>query len=177
VCGVVLVCRVKMPFYAVRRGENPGVYDTWGECQQQIVGFRGAQFKKFATKEEAEDFVKGKKVDVVDKRVPKEDSANGGSEGSSASDKSKKPAKKEKASEEVDYTSLPPELAAIYSQLKQQQKDLSKLRESFDAYVLQSQGKPSKSGNKRSRSSSPEQCASGGGKRRVSPADAAQVSA
>jgi len=153
-----------MPFYAVRRGNKPGVYTSWPECQEQIAGFRGAQFKKFATEAEAEDFVKGKKVDVVDKRAVKDEgkdkdqSSNGGSDGSS---KSKKPAKK--ASDTVDPASLPPELQAIHAGLRQQQKDLAKLRESFDEYVAEHYGKASKSGNKRSRSSSPEQS----GKRRA----------
>jgi viroplasmin and RNaseH domain-containing protein len=30
-------------FYAVRAGHNPGIYDTWEECQKQISGFRGSQ--------------------------------------------------------------------------------------------------------------------------------------
>jgi len=145
-----------MPFYAVRRGVKPGVYTSWPECQEQIVGFRGAQFKKFATEEEAGDFVKGKKVDVVDKREVKDkDKSSNGSEASSS--KAKKPAKKDTA---VDYASLPPELQAIHAGLKAQQKDLAKLRESFDQYVAEHHGG---GGTKRSRSSSPER----GAKRRA----------
>ncbi|OWA51828.1 putative Ribonuclease H1 [Hypsibius exemplaris] len=48
-----------MPFYAVKTGKKPGVYKTWGDCQSQTVGFNGAQFKKFDTQAEAEDFVRG----------------------------------------------------------------------------------------------------------------------
>ncbi|KAF0294368.1 Ribonuclease H1 [Amphibalanus amphitrite] len=51
--------KLKMPFYAVRRGFQPGVYLTWEECQAQVNGFKGAQFKKFATQEEAEAFKMG----------------------------------------------------------------------------------------------------------------------
>ncbi|GAV02098.1 hypothetical protein RvY_12703 [Ramazzottius varieornatus] len=46
-----------MPFYAVKVGKKPGVYKTWAECQQQTVSFTGAQFKKFDTAQEAEEFV------------------------------------------------------------------------------------------------------------------------
>lgn len=46
-----------MPFYAVRRGHTPGIYETWGECQKQTLKFAGAQFKKFETKEEADQFM------------------------------------------------------------------------------------------------------------------------
>lgn len=45
-------------FYGVKRGNVPGVYNTWEECRAQIDGFTGAQFKKFKTAEEAEAFVK-----------------------------------------------------------------------------------------------------------------------
>jgi ribonuclease HI len=46
-----------MPFYAVRKGRIPGVYLKWIECQSQIAGFKGAEFKKFATLEEAQEFM------------------------------------------------------------------------------------------------------------------------
>ncbi|CAI9732840.1 ribonuclease H1-like isoform X1 [Octopus vulgaris] len=42
-----------MPFYAVKKGHAPGVYETWTECQEQIKGFYGPKFKKFSTEEEA----------------------------------------------------------------------------------------------------------------------------
>ncbi|XP_055329058.1 ribonuclease H1-like [Paramacrobiotus metropolitanus] len=48
-----------MPFYAVKKGKKPGVYEKWNDCQQQTIGFHGAQFKKFDTREEAESFVSG----------------------------------------------------------------------------------------------------------------------
>ncbi|XP_036364736.1 ribonuclease H1 isoform X2 [Octopus sinensis] len=44
---------IVMPFYAVKKGRVPGVYETWTECQEQINGFYGAKFKKFSTEEEA----------------------------------------------------------------------------------------------------------------------------
>ncbi|KAJ3529619.1 hypothetical protein NMY22_g8928 [Coprinellus aureogranulatus] len=48
-----------MPFYAVRKGYNPGVYNTWRECEEQIKGFSEPKYKKFPTKDEAEAFVRG----------------------------------------------------------------------------------------------------------------------
>lgn len=47
-----------MPFYAVHNGRFPGIYDTWDECKQQIHKWKGAKYKKFDTKEDAENFVK-----------------------------------------------------------------------------------------------------------------------
>lgn len=40
------------------RGKNPGVYTSWAEAEEQIKGFAKPRFKKFATREEAEEFVK-----------------------------------------------------------------------------------------------------------------------
>lgn len=45
-------------FYAVKVGRKPGVYNSWPECQDQVTGIKGAKFKKFPTKEEAEQFAK-----------------------------------------------------------------------------------------------------------------------
>lgn len=46
-------------FYAVRKGRKNGIYETWAECQEQIKGFSGAEYKSFATLEQAEAFVSG----------------------------------------------------------------------------------------------------------------------
>ncbi|ERT00041.1 ribonuclease HI [Sporothrix schenckii 1099-18] len=46
-------------FYAVRAGARPGIYLTWHECQAQIAGFKGAQYKSFVTREQAAAFVAG----------------------------------------------------------------------------------------------------------------------
>ncbi|MBQ1491826.1 MAG: ribonuclease H family protein [Blautia sp.] len=50
---------VKKNFYAVRKGRNPGIYKTWKECQQQVTGFSGAEFRGFVTLPEAEEFMQG----------------------------------------------------------------------------------------------------------------------
>lgn len=60
-------------YYAVKNGLVPGIYLTWGECQQNINGFSGAVYKSFDTQEEAEQFLNGevasdKEVDSV-KRI------------------------------------------------------------------------------------------------------------
>jgi ATP-dependent DNA helicase PIF1 len=46
-----------MSFYAVARGNNTGIVNTWDECKVQIDGYKGAVFKKFDTKEDAEKFI------------------------------------------------------------------------------------------------------------------------
>ena len=42
-----------MSYYAVKKGIEPGVYLSWEECNKQIDGFSGAEYKKFKTEDEA----------------------------------------------------------------------------------------------------------------------------
>lgn len=48
-----------MPYYAVKKGHNVGIYSTWGECEQQTKGYKNAVFRKFDTTEEAHEFING----------------------------------------------------------------------------------------------------------------------
>jgi len=43
--------------YAVKVGRNTGVFNTWAECEAQVKGFGGAQYKSFKTIEEANDYL------------------------------------------------------------------------------------------------------------------------
>ncbi|PLB39172.1 RNA-DNA hybrid ribonuclease [Aspergillus candidus] len=45
-------------FYGIQRGRTPGVYTDWAKAQEQIKGFPRPRYKKFATREEAEQFVR-----------------------------------------------------------------------------------------------------------------------
>lgn len=45
-------------FYGIQRGRVPGVYTDWSKAQEQIRGFQRPRYRKFSTREEAEDFVK-----------------------------------------------------------------------------------------------------------------------
>jgi ribonuclease HI len=53
-----------MPFYAVANGRTIGVFTTWKECQSSVIGFPNARFKKFETKEEAEQFIRPELVSI-----------------------------------------------------------------------------------------------------------------
>ena len=46
-------------FYAVRRGRVPGIYTAWDECRRQVTGFKGAEYKGFETRADAEAFMAG----------------------------------------------------------------------------------------------------------------------
>lgn len=44
-------------FYAVKKGKEPGIYNTWEECREQTAGFSGAIYKSFPTAGEAAAFM------------------------------------------------------------------------------------------------------------------------
>lgn len=52
-------------YYAVRKGRKTGVFATWAECQKQVTGFSGAEFKRFGTMEEAKAFVGGESAQAA----------------------------------------------------------------------------------------------------------------
>ena len=49
---------VKKKFYAIASGLVPGIYDNWPLAQAQVAGVKGAKFKGFATRAEAEAWLK-----------------------------------------------------------------------------------------------------------------------
>ena len=49
----------KNNYYAVIVGKTPGIYKTWEECKAQVIGYKGAIYKGFAEKQDAEDFLRG----------------------------------------------------------------------------------------------------------------------
>jgi ribonuclease HI len=60
--------RVQKKFYAVKVGRQPGIYDNWNDCKEQVMGFKGTCFKSFLTLEEAQNFIKG---NVQSQRIEK----------------------------------------------------------------------------------------------------------
>lgn len=51
-------------YYAVKKGQSPGVYNTWEECKAEVKGYSGAEYKKFPSYEEALLFVQGKQMNL-----------------------------------------------------------------------------------------------------------------
>lgn len=49
----------KSKFYAVRKGRVTGIFRTWDECQAQVSGYSGAEFKSFASEQDALDYMAG----------------------------------------------------------------------------------------------------------------------
>ena len=46
--------RAKQKYYVVWKGFTPGIYQSWADCKKQVTGFEHAQYKSFASLEEAE---------------------------------------------------------------------------------------------------------------------------
>ncbi|CAG8776687.1 9014_t:CDS:2 [Gigaspora margarita] len=50
-------------YYAVRIGCKSGIYMNWEECKEQIHQYPGALYKKFYTKQQAEDYINEENYD------------------------------------------------------------------------------------------------------------------
>ncbi|MDR2148722.1 MAG: ribonuclease H family protein [Tannerella sp.] len=59
----------KPKYYVVWKGVNPGVYDTWTDCQLQIKGYEGALYKSFDTLDEANIAFAGSPGDYIGKNA------------------------------------------------------------------------------------------------------------
>lgn len=46
-----------MKYYAVKIGKKPGIYETWDETKENVVGFTGAVYKSFSSLEDAKAFL------------------------------------------------------------------------------------------------------------------------
>jgi ribonuclease HI len=51
----------KKKFYAVAIGRQLGIFRSWSECEAQVKGYKGAKFKSFGSKLEAEHFLESNK--------------------------------------------------------------------------------------------------------------------
>ena len=50
----------KKNVYAVRKGFNTGIFQTWEECEKQVKGFKGAEFKGFSGIQDARQYLNSK---------------------------------------------------------------------------------------------------------------------
>lgn len=57
---------IKKKYYAVKKGYKTGIFDTWAQCQAQTKGYKGALFKSFAVREDAEQYLAGGESPAVD---------------------------------------------------------------------------------------------------------------
>lgn len=47
----------KRKYYAVKKGKETGIFQTWEECKRQVEGYSGAVYKSFGTEEEAKAYL------------------------------------------------------------------------------------------------------------------------
>lgn len=57
-------------FYVVWIGLNPGVYDSWEACRQQVEGWKGAVYKAFDTRAEADEAINQPPENYIEKKIP-----------------------------------------------------------------------------------------------------------
>lgn len=58
----------KPKFYVVWKGKRPGIYESWDDCQAQIKGIKGAQYKAFTSFAEAKKAFNGNYEDYKGKK-------------------------------------------------------------------------------------------------------------
>lgn len=46
-------------YYAVKDGREKGIFTSWEECKKQVMGYKGAVYKSFPSKAEAENYLSG----------------------------------------------------------------------------------------------------------------------
>ena len=49
-----------MKFYAVKKGNQTGIFECWADCQTATKGYSSPEFKSFTTKEEAEAYLQNR---------------------------------------------------------------------------------------------------------------------
>ena len=49
----------KQKYYVVWKGRKPGIYTSWAECEAQVKGFAGAEYKSFPNRQMAESAFRG----------------------------------------------------------------------------------------------------------------------
>lgn len=47
----------KKYYYAVKEGRQVGVFYTWDDCKKQVIGYKGAKYKKFENILDANEFI------------------------------------------------------------------------------------------------------------------------
>lgn len=106
--------KLKNKYYTVWVGEEPGVYDSWLECQRQINGYPGARYKSFSTQEEAVAAFRGdpkKELDIMRAILTEADRHKADAAGSERRTSSYRPVnisvRPQKIDGITDYTSIP----------------------------------------------------------------------
>jgi len=72
----------KKNYYVVKEGSKIGIFNNWPECQASVKGYKGALFKGFETKAEAQEWFNGREGDLANLHVKDTPTVSIGSIGS-----------------------------------------------------------------------------------------------
>lgn len=64
-----MAARSKQKFYVVIKGRKTGIFTSWFSCERQIKGYKGAIYKSYKTRSEAEAALASAGVDSSNSRV------------------------------------------------------------------------------------------------------------
>lgn len=64
-------------YYAVKKGKKTGVFKTWEECKDSVEGYPGAEYKSFASQEEAEAYAGTGRWNAVKKDIDSPENRSG----------------------------------------------------------------------------------------------------
>lgn len=60
----------KTRLYAVRKGRETGIFDSWQQCKESVHGFKGAVYKSFPDRESAEKYLQTEIDQAIDETLP-----------------------------------------------------------------------------------------------------------
>lgn len=60
----------KGKYYVVWKGRRRGIFSSWEECAGQVLGFPNAEYKAFASRQEAERALRGEYATCVEQATP-----------------------------------------------------------------------------------------------------------
>lgn len=63
-----LLAKKKQKYYVVWQGHEPGIYNSWTDCQLQIKNYPGAKYKSFSSRAEAEAAFSGNYEDAIHRK-------------------------------------------------------------------------------------------------------------
>lgn len=61
----------KKKYYVVWEGHEPGIYDSWTECQIQIKNYSGARYKSYSSLNEAKQAFAGNYENAIERKAKK----------------------------------------------------------------------------------------------------------
>lgn len=56
-------------YYVVRCGRNIGMFNTWKECEGQVKGYSGAEYKKVTGKSQALDYLRQGNIKIIEEKI------------------------------------------------------------------------------------------------------------